>query len=333
LLGNPFGNTSGRRLYAFCQHFALTYVERTGAPLDPWGECQRVLDDTFGRGLEGVGQALQRNPAALAGHVAHNLVHYPLASLGHLVGGSREGVLPGPGRVLSGWLHALLLALALWQGVRLGAHPGQLPALLARPGVRRAGAALAVFVLPPLASCLLIYPRQHYLPVQTALGLAFLAVLVSDAAARRAPQPERQGGLAVALLAGLLVVSVPRLAEAARPPPGPLHHRTVVRLLASPSVSALLPKEGEVGVLEVQNGYASYLGPRFRQVYLPARPGGFAALLEEGPVHLVVLDAALRADRRLVGDVGFAAFVQRPADFGFVLLEVPGTHVRVAVRG
>ena len=68
LLGNPFGNTSNRRLFAFCQHFALGEVQRAALALDPWGQCEEVMRRSFGE-VHSVGEAARRNPDAFRAHL------------------------------------------------------------------------------------------------------------------------------------------------------------------------------------------------------------------------------------------------------------------------
>ncbi|HET9450221.1 MAG TPA: hypothetical protein VFO83_05040 [Aggregicoccus sp.] len=327
LLGNPFSDGTGRRLYAFCQHYALGQVQRTGLALNPWGQCNEVLRRSFGE-VHSVGEAARANPGAFLAHLRDNLSRYPEASLRLFVSGpSHPSVLseePAPWTPVRR-AHALLLALAATAlaGALLLRARG-LGAALRAPGTRLCALALGVVLLPSALSSLLLHPREHYLVLQGVL-LPLLALAWVGAAVRGA-EPRVLQGAAVGL--GLvLLLAAPRLAPV---PKGeaPLHRRAVAQLRAH------VPSSGRVALLEAQGGYDVYLGRHVTRIS-PARlrPGEpFERFLQRQGVGFVLLEPQLARDARLAHDAGFRAFAARPQDFGYRAQPLPGTGMTLAVR-
>ncbi|MFP2934159.1 hypothetical protein ACLESO_55375, partial [Pyxidicoccus sp. 3LG] len=188
VLGNPFGDTSNRRFFAFCQHFADNHVRSTGLAVNAWNECDRVLRTVFGD-ADTVGEAALANPGAFLAHLGTNLKRYPGESLKLFTSG-HGGVspLPGPGPLKREHLgHLLLLAVAVLLPVAvLLWNRNRLAATLRRPRVLAMLAVAGVVQLPVLLSVVLVQPRQHYLVLQGLLALAVLAALAA-AVARRGP--------------------------------------------------------------------------------------------------------------------------------------------------
>jgi len=318
VLGNPLADRSERRRYAFCQHFALGYVKRTGLDLNPWNDCDAVLARVFGPGVKSVGMAVQRNAGAVAEHVQANLLRYPEVSL-------ELFTRAGPGA----WMrrHELLVAWALaWMlwAFRDGAR--RLRDAWPEPGFHSVGALWLAVLVPTLLSALLVFPREHYLVLQgvfTPLLLVAAARLPGVSGFRAATA----SGLAAALVAWLCTASAaPSLRE--------LPHRAAVATLAPHALRSGSP-DAPVGLLEAQGGYALYLGPHVRQVSaLRKRTGeGFTEFLQRQGVGLVFVDEWLTRDTRLRDDPEFLRFVAHPEQFGFTRHAVPGSAAWIARRG
>ncbi|MFP2911252.1 hypothetical protein ACLESD_40755 [Pyxidicoccus sp. 3LFB2] len=225
VMGNPFGNTSNRRFYAFCQHFADNHVRRTGLALNPWGECPKVISQVFGD-VDTLGAAARANPGAFLTHLGMNLQRYPRESVRMFAAGyGNHSPLPGPKpwtREQAGHLFLLVVAVGLPLGL-LAWNARRLARALRSRRVVETVVAACVVLLPVLASVVLIQPRQHYLVLQGLMVLAVLAALVAavepDAPAASPHPPATDSGLTpepgglvlAALLAGVLVLSVPDL--------------------------------------------------------------------------------------------------------------------------
>jgi len=324
-MGNPFGNTSNRRFYAFCQHFALGYVQRTQSPVEPWGDCDQVIESVFGK-VDTFGAAARSNPGAFLEHLWHNAKGYVVNSV--------RLFFEGPGRaspVRGAWTvermgRLLLLAAVVWQVARLLLRWRRVPAAMAEPRLQRLGGVLLAVELPTVLSALLVYPRDHYLVIQGVLVAAFLAVLGSRLAATTETRlAGRVPGVALAL--GLLVLT-PDLSRRSSEPR--LEHLRVVRAIQSLGLTERLEPGESVHLLEAQGGYDAYLGNRYCWVRHGHKKEPFREFLRKRDVELIILDDKLRKDRRFVNDAEFLSFESNPESFGFSTTPLPGQRRSLA---
>ncbi|HEX8820212.1 MAG TPA: hypothetical protein VF794_09825 [Archangium sp.] len=320
VLGNPFGDTQGRRFYAFCQHFAVNHVKHTHGSVDPWNECPRVIRSVFGE-VDTVGEALRSNPGAFVWHVGLNVKAFAGASLALFSqgpGGQGPWDLARMGRLL------LLLAMG-WQGARLLPRWRGWRSVLAEPGLQRMAGVLAIVEVPTVMSAVLLMPRAHYLVIQGVLVIALLALLGArvDTGETSRPVGWALGGL----LALGLVVLTPGTKDAQ---PELVHLRTVRAIAALGLEERLAPGE-RVHLLEARGGYDAYLGRRYFPVLREAREKTFGGLLREHQVTAILLDDALRQHRRFRQDADFQAFLKDPEAFGFTLTPLASSDAVLAL--
>ncbi|MBZ4422842.1 hypothetical protein [Myxococcus sp. RHSTA-1-4] len=341
VMGNPFGNTSNRRFYAFCQHFADNYVRRTGFPVNPWGECGTVIRTVFGD-VDTLGEAARAHPREFLAHLGQNLRRYPLESLRMFARGY-GGVSPLPGR--GPWRreevgHLLLLALAV--GLPLGTlavNGRRLSRATRRPRVVRVLVAACAVLLPVALSVVLIQPRQHYLVLQGLMALAVLAALASSVArgerrleARLASGP---GALALSsLMAGVLVLSVPDLVARGGGPSAVVKEQLRrVRAIRSLGLETRVTAGDTINVLDAQGGLSVYLGAPFRRVPPWTKLAGesFSDYLRRQRIDLVVLDGRLRADPRFANEPELEPFYSEPGAFGYATWRLPELNEVIAL--
>ncbi|MCP3142143.1 hypothetical protein [Pyxidicoccus xibeiensis] len=349
LLGNPFADTTHRRFYAFCQHFADNHVRSTGLAVNPWDQCEQVIRPVFGD-VSSVGAAARANPGAFLSHLRLNLERYPRASLKLFTAGY-GGVSPLPGR---GPLkrehlgHLLLLAVAV--GLPLGVlawNARQWATALRRPRVLGLVAAALVVQLPALLSVVLIQPREHYLVIQGVLVLAVLAALASavESGVETPPAPsppegvlEGPGGLMLsAVMAGVLVLSVPDLmkrqgtSSASAPAGRALLHR--VQAIRSLGQGARVAPGESVAVLDSRGGLAVYLGVPYRRVptWTKRADESLSTYLRRERIEVVFLNGTLREDPGFAKDPELESFLSEPGAFGYATRRIPGTDELLAV--
>jgi len=331
VLGNPFGDTQGRRFYAFCQHFAVNHVKHTQGSVDAWNECPRVISAVFGE-VDTVGEALRSNPEAFLWHVGLNAKAFAGASLA-LFSQGPGGLSATRGPWELARMGRLLLLAVVWQGVRLLVRWRRWRAALAEPRLQRMAGVLAVVEVPILLSSVLLMPRDHYLVIQGVLVLAFLALLGSRVDSGEATRP--RGWALNGLLALGLVVLTPNLAR--RFPPDTkdaqthLAHLRTVRAIAALGLEERLAPGERVLLLEASGGYDAYLGRRYAPVIREAREKTFGGLLREHSVTAILLDDALRQHRRFRHDADFQAFQRDPEAFGFTLVPLASPHAALAI--
>lgn len=194
LMGSPL-HESGRLLAAFAQHFAYRWGASYGVQGGAWGAWREVLERAFGPGVSSVGEAVVRNPAAVARHVARNALEMPL----------RFG--------LAWWTHVPVV-LPLWEETALWAVASLLLAghLVRRRCFRPQRWEIGVWLsllAPSLVAMALVFPRQHYM-----LGPALAGMVALGAGVQRCfPLVSRQRQAFAWLLALALLVATPNLAK------------------------------------------------------------------------------------------------------------------------
>ncbi|MFL5247599.1 MAG: hypothetical protein ACJ79V_07210 [Myxococcales bacterium] len=313
VFGNPFGNGSNRRFYAFCQHFAVAEVQRAQLDIDPWGQCDVVLHRVFGSATS-LGDAARANPAAFFTHLRENASAYPGASLALF----ESGFGGAPRERWQEWMCLFLLATLAAAAVRM--RRSWRRAVRAPETGRTALVALAVLV-PTIASAILIQPRDHYLVMQGVL-VPLVFVALTGRAARGSsdgPAPAGRPALAIAAAASIAAAS-PALAPLQANRSQPLLDR--VRALRVVDGGSLADP---VGILELEGGLDAYLGTGFERV-LPdeRRPEeSFFEFLRRRHVGVVALGPALERHRLFSGDEQFQAFARDPERFGGHRLAVP----------
>jgi hypothetical protein len=333
--GNPLGRQDSRRLYAFCQHFAVGEVKRHGLAIEPWGQCEAVMRRAFGE-VKSVGEAARRNPSTFLAHLADNLRQYPDESAAVILrgfGGARVDEGAWTSR-RAGHLAAFALLLGWW--VWAVARGSSWMAAAARsPRISRAGVVVAAVLVPSIASAILIQPRSHYLVLQGVLVPLFVVAWSSvgrGRAARRGPRLQASDVGAVALALSV-TVAAPHLLQRS-PTQSALPNLEVVRFLKSHAANiAPAPSFAQLGVLELDGGYDAYATSRFRRIS-PAerRPEeSFRTFLERRGIRVVVLSPRLSAHHRMAGDPEFQAFTAAPAVFGFSTRAIEQTDRIVAM--
>jgi len=349
VMGNPFGNTSNRRFYAFCQHFADNYVRRTALPVNPWGECNKVISQVFGE-VDTLGAAARANPGAFLAHLGQNLQRYPLESLRMFATGyGSHSPLPGKRpwtREQAGHLFLLVVALGLPLGV-LASNARRLAGALRSRRVEGTLTATCVVLLPVFASVVLIQPRQHYLVLQGLMALAVLSALVASVgpgSAAASPDTAQASGSGViagpgklllsALLASVLMLAVPDLVRRQGGPASVAReHLQRVNAIRALGLETRIASGDAIRVLDTQGGLSVYLGPPFRRIPTWTKRKGepLADYLRRERIDLVFLDGRLRQDSFFANDPALESFYAEPGSFGYATWRVPGTDVVLAL--
>jgi len=339
VFGNPFGSV--RSWVAFSQHYALNRVARQHSALNPWQHHARITDADF-HGARSITRALQANPRAFAQHVLSNLQRYPLhAAVIWVVyldgvreeGGRRAG---GIGALMRSNPPVVLLLLTLeilavlaflllivWRRREVAArlaHPWHVHLLLATAGI----------LAPALVSACLIYPRYHYLLVQSALLVLLLVISAAATLPRPRPRPIR----AAVWLGILLVALMPDLARGWRPWPD--GSPAVVDAARTPNRAAIaclrqLPLPDRCTVFDMDGGLAAFLPGDIQWL---DHTGGmpFVDFLRQRRVDLIIQGPMLLGDSRLARDAGFQALRRAPAQFGYTSRTISGTSWVVYLR-
>ena len=193
----PILSASGRAFAAFEQHYALRYVMERRLTLNPWLLYDQVIAKEF-PGATTIWEAYKIFPRKVVIFISGNLRELA-ATLWNSVSMT---VIEQP--VFLGISLAVLVGAVFWR--LISARPT--PADQARPPISRREQLLdlgliAVFGIPPLLGCILVYPHPHYIVILELSACLFVA------RALRGRGPGLSPVLAIAIGVGLILAVRP----------------------------------------------------------------------------------------------------------------------------
>jgi hypothetical protein len=330
-VGYPLGGQ--RSIIAFSQHFSLNWQSWThNTSLSPWDDANQIVEMNFGP-VTSIGQAILSNPQAFAHHVFTNALNLPKALLSTFT-------------IHEGFLSALHLKpvvgyIVLASGI-VGVLVVRRKSIFAHLRVAiREQKRFLLFVcavgLVIVLSCLIIYPRAHYILLLGTLLLAVLAILIDPL---KDIELKPSHSMIAALCTALAIVAVtPSAADSLGNPP-----------LARPTVEAVefiraLDITGETYLLSSDFGYTTYLAGRWgmpcsiqgcgsweavmsyeKSAWDPNDPGksvSFNSFRRKENINMVLVTDDLLNDTRFRDDAEWKAFLGSPESVGFVKLLLP----------
>ncbi|MBF0372491.1 MAG: hypothetical protein HQL39_03640 [Alphaproteobacteria bacterium] len=304
----PLPQGGGRAFFAFAQHYALHTVTKQGLAIDPGIEWKTFTDAAF-PGATSLAGAMLANPGAFATFLLANLVGTGEAFANfffhHFVGQSWGSGLPR--RMAATVLFGVAAAAVL--GCRLAAlrHGWS-----ERNRDLATGAILLLFAFPVVLSCVLIYPREHYLVTLLFVALVLMGLLTG--AAGRATGPVFWLGPVVALAA---VVLTPVR------PPEPQPTLAVIQALRQ-------AKPVAIGAMaELDGRWCAYLDPPCRFVGLDRWSGTppLPELMTAEKADALMISPRLLSIPRFAGDPWLAGVLADPTAAGFRAVPLPHGHL------
>ncbi|MBY0426715.1 MAG: hypothetical protein K2Q22_13835 [Cytophagales bacterium] len=166
IFGLPLVGQDDRSIMAFGQHFALRWTQWNQSPLHPQLNWQIILKQNFGN-AESYPQLIAQNPELFTKHIVANATdfvkdlrfvfyHYPF-------------FMDSSKMAING-----MITLVLFVGL-VGYRIKSIGLAIKDLWLETVG--IAVICIPSLISCIIIYPRMHYLLMVAVWGVAWLLVL------------------------------------------------------------------------------------------------------------------------------------------------------------
>jgi hypothetical protein len=304
-LGFPLAG--GRSHIAFGQHFAMNYaVWHPEFPYSPWMHSQKFIQAGFGRDIKSMGDAFTLNPGMFMKHIGQNLIN-----LGKMTAQLIQDVLVMPwlSRLVFPGRRYFILALLI---VVLGITNWRQSLTNWRMGFRRDGwfwVCVVLCIAPTFISCILIYPREHYVVFHLLAYIPLAGVLLRDWATRPmlAKKPVWIAYGATALLLGLFLWPHWQTARQDRPRP------TQYLLTGLQQI----PARGQVNMIgSVPLLYKLYLGENWAFDFLEQyRPKDMQVFMTERKINCVYMRPEMVTEYGK--DPYFAQLVADPGSLGF----------------
>ena len=298
--GDPLAK--GRSMIAFGQHYALNWVKANGSGLDPWTNWEQIVASDLGH-AQTFSQAFVNAPGKVLWHIGMNV--------SGVLSGAAKLVLPAGTR--AGRFTIPLLAITLLVILLLNKNTLRLRLTL----LKRPIAMILAMSAPPLASVLLIHPREHYLLFPVCF---FLALLIAAAYPRAARTSFSWPGMLPLLMLVAVFFSVQVAQE-----------RSTAPVLNTVQAINALNVIADIDLLDADGGYGVYLNKPSRRHIAQEKTTGFAALLKERSIDLIVASPRLMNDQRYRGDPEWEQFFSGAYAPAFRRVPVPGTETTLFV--
>lgn len=308
IFGNPLSGP--RNWNAFRQHFSLNYVEWNNSPVNSWTNSEQITRAVFGESDSVIGAAAG-NPKEFFRHFLYNAGNYVRNSLTAFFVTSDCFGVQEPAELIK-YLEFLCLIVI---GIYLLKKKAQLFKKIDY---------LSIFLLlyiPAILSSILIYPRGHYLIIQTAMIMIILADFISKALTDGSGI--KQAKISAALLLGMLIfVLTPNLSACRSFISNEDTGKEIVRREILPNLKTIefiqsLNITGKVNMLEAEGGYDIYLGDNFKRVAEYDKKESFNKFILDHKINMIVLSERLKNDTRFFDDKEFKYFLEQPQALGF----------------
>jgi len=317
------GSQYTRQVFAFGQHYAINFGH--------WKHIDHAWlawEDIFGERFEvshSFYSTITSNWPELQRHIFQNCLHYFQVSFVRL-----SNVLFAENILGGAWYTRIFMWLIIL-GVTLAlVLRNQLPSFLKRidDKDRSTVLAFAVFAIPAIISCILIYPRDHYLLLQMPI-LLFLAALIFKGLGGSV-----QRDLVLTIVGGAFLVLF-------SPTKGEINHfdhwdyrmethnRKAIELLRT------VQTDTTTYLLEDEGGLTVYAqNPDLRSLF-PVDleyEGSMVDYILANDVKMVFVSIIMDEDPNLVDDEAWASFKKDPAPFGYEKILLPESETYFLVH-
>lgn len=305
VLGVPFASMN-RSWDAFRQHYALNASKWTSSDVNPWTDSLFFIRNAFS-GSNSVMEALLSNPGAFGKHIHSNISQLP-STLYNIF------IVAYPISPLS--YSALKIACIMFLLAGLTQIQRQTmfqPFVLALQRVKSSlwlSFIVALFLIPPLLSMIVIYPRQHYALFLSILPLHIISVLF--------PERLTNGkGMLNAFMVCLLILFMIRPVSSQIPiKPDP--NLAIVNFLKSLRITQ------SVNLLGSGEDYGIYTGEKYHMLPYFLKKDGFNKFIKTQSVDIIVVSKILRINTLFSLDPEWKVFLDNPSSQGFSVFSVKG---------
>lgn len=304
MFGLPVGG--GRSAAAFQQHLAGNIVEWHGIPFEHWIRFEEIIRRYYALPT-GVLDFAIHEPVAFLHHLWTNAVRLISVSI-YAAARPAQSVLESTG----GGPLALMI-IAVTSAIFLRLRTMKRPQVAMTPAsIALAGCALMVVIVS-----VVIYPREHYLPLLIAAVLLWIGPRTQDA------DPARLHAVGMLTVAALVVL-MPDLPLTRKDIQRPIEDTARALRAIDPAISLkLFDEQG------IEQAYAQRRVQRFgpRDFKPP-----FDAFVERNGVNVIVRSPQLARDPQLIADPVWQQFDADPTAFGFECAAVTNTDRKLCVR-
>ncbi|MCZ2269599.1 MAG: hypothetical protein LC124_12160 [Ignavibacteriales bacterium] len=311
IIGNPIG-VGGRAFGAFKQHFSLNWVAWNHSALNPWRDCDIIIQDNFGN-ISNVPEALFSNTELFIKHLYTNvsIIFSEFSKLTSYTVFTVDNY-----RLEYIGLYLLLFIISILTLVDL--YRSKTPILqLLKSNFNDSKCIIITsifYLIPIFSSIIIIYPRQHYL-----LFLLFFVIIIFLPLIKvdltRSILERNLTSIALVLFAILLLFVTPD--------PKKFYSNYSQNDIETVKFLRSLNINTKVNMLEDNGGYYTYLTPNYSWITSSEKIMDFNKFLEKYEINLIILSGKLLGNKKFNSDSTFKKFLVNYRDLGFSKYIIP----------
>jgi hypothetical protein len=288
----PILRLSARGFSAFGQHFAVRVVAEQKLHINPWVNWQRITEQAF-PGANSVVSAFIVNPGAVGRFLFEN-------ALGTIRLAISTYILSiTPWRGLSRIIPLVFYAVLAYQVLRACPLKVSQMSRFSRADKIMA-CAIIIFMTPVAISCIVVYPRDHYLVLWVFLVLMLISVFVRHLKLEGYP-------VAIVLSSCILFWFTP-----------PLH------VMSQPNlnlIEKLRDLKGISTMVEIDGGWCTYLSPQCKTIfaYDLDKAVDLQTYFDENRVDTIFVSKELLSFAPVAANPQFARIIQDPTANGWTV--------------
>lgn len=310
LAGQPaFDRDDGREIFAFGQHFSMNWARWTNSRLDPMRDWEQITMENFGDSRN-IKEAALNNPRMVIKHVVYNTARFAAKPI-RLASPYPLEITATPLK-FTGLFTLSLLGFYIFR-IRKRLAPLSKQAWLEH---KQTFIVMLIFSIPGVLSCILIYPRDHYMTMLGVLALAGFAMVIS---------PDFPTGIRpFSSIAGavILLLIVPPLASL-------MSDSTDNRLTINKINSLNIQKP--IRILAFEEQYPPFINTECTNITSHSKNSDFDTFLKDRDINIIVLSPNLIDHPKFADDAVWGNFISNYESYGFSSIPVTGSGNSVLI--
>jgi len=313
-LGIPLAD-GGRSLGAFSQHFSLNWVRWNHSKLNPWTDAHEIVNKNFGN-INSLYEAIFSKPELFFKHILSNtsILYQEFQNLINYTVFTRDSY-----RFENTGFSILIFIIILSTIVNFYRSKKSILGTAKSNFYKNRYLFIIslIYIIPVIASALIIYPRQHYL-----LMLFFLLVIIIIPLTSVPIKKIKRNEILYTILIFVFGIPLFYLTPSCKKIytfSTNQNNLETIKYLRSLNINS------EVNLLEENGGYNAYLGPNYSYIQEGTKTINFNDYLLKYNINMIVYSGILESNRKFKSDSTWNYFLNNYEKFGFMREVIPNS--------
>ena len=313
-----FERNSDRFTVAFGQHYVVNkFLRESIWGIDPWLNWQNYFYPAFGR-VSSMAEIFINNPKALLAHIEFNL--YWISVINYVP--IKDFFLPiwffKTDLELVYFISIIgLLAIISWKKISKNfTKESVLKFIISK-------IAFITFILPCILSCIIIFPRQHYLYMMNVLFFTFIIFGIKSMIGNLKIKDLK----IIRFTILIIILMYPGISD--------LKSENYFQKKHTPikwSINFMNCHNGKINLLAREASVSVFLNDNFTCISSSKKEGEFHAFLRNYCINMIWVSDDLLSDKAYAGDKGWLDFLRHPDKSGFRKQQMAGMEGYLLVK-